>query len=570
MSDDLEDGGPEDLDEIEFPTPEQKALRKKVMVIVVSLVVIFAGIGVWYFQFRAWSIEEVATKVVGSQYAPGFEESLAGTTITVAGRVTKIESHNTTFGLLSRLELDDFNLLNLVEWDGPSAKVGDSISRKVHFEWGRFNDVHRVLSPQLDFPVYLPAISIPTVMENVGCISGICLVPRDDNVSDAVIIEVFLRSGGAFPLGLFNATLGKGVNSWTQEYIDVIRRYKDRPPVDLLVSLEDGTGQNNNMTFVDANSNGMLDDHDYFETYLERPSADSSVLTYLLTINDLYWKVDSLLEGVCYIVMTNRGVFRVSDSPEFISTPYRFGRLQVVSEYEATNGITTEIVVTDLWGPPLEINESGCRLMLDYPSPSLECSTLTDGKVASRGNISITFSDINGDGFLNRGDSFVVAGLVNWTVYALHVTIYQGTQIGIPWITGIGVKSANMPVIEWKSPVPVDPPSNHIFKVQVERMYGIPGISFDDPDRLMVVDLKMDGLPVFSALNLTEDFNYSSSGMNITFEDADENAFFNSGDYFVCNSSVAADFEIVLGYAHLGWEWPVVLNYYWPISWQTS
>jgi hypothetical protein len=570
MSDDLEDGGPEDLGEVVTSTPEKAATRKKIMAVVLSLVIIIAGIGVWYFQFRAWSIEEVSNRVVGSQYAPGFDESLAGRTITIAGRVTKIESYSTTFGLLSRVELDDFNLLTLVEWGDLSIKVGDSISREVHFEWGHFNDVHRVFSQQLDFPVIVPAISIPTVMESVGCNSGICMVPRDDTSSNAVIIELFLSSGGAFPLGLFNATLGKGVNSWTMEYIDVSKRYRDRPPVDFLASLEDGAGQNNNMTFVDANSNGMLDDHDYFETYLTRPSADSSVLTYLLTVNNLQATGDSVLEGICYIVMTNEGVFRISNPPEFMANPYHFGRLQRISEYEASDGITTEIVVTDVWGPPLSIDESGCRLMFEYYSPILECSNLVDGVVAIRGNISITFTDSDRDGYLNGGDYFIVNGLENWTEYTLGVIIYNGTQIGFKWTTGIGAHIASMPVIEWKSPAPLDQPTNRLFKIQIDRMYGIPGLAFDDPDRLMVVDLHMDGIPAFSARNLTEDFNNSSSGFNLTFIDADENGFINSGDYFICNSTVAADFEIVLGYVHRGWEWPPVTNYQWSASWQTG
>jgi hypothetical protein len=568
MDDDLDDGGSLDLDEIEFPTPEQRAFRKKVLAVIVAVAVVLASFGVWYFVFRHWSIHEFETRIVGTQWSPGFDPSLAGTSVFVQGRVTEIETHNTTLGPLTLIELDDFGYIHVIEWKEPSVEVGDILVKEIHFEWSRFNDDIRVFSPQLDFPVFPPAYSIPVVLESVSLITGMCLVPRADNSSSAMIIEIILPRGEAFPLGMFNASLRKGALSWTAEYIDTMDGYESNQELEFLESLEDGVGSNGNMNFIDSNQNGLFDEEDYFEVYLDRPEEESAVLTYLLLINGKSRYIGfNILEGMCYIVMTNRGLLRVTVVQDPSSTAFDFGSLEISSEYIGIRGITTELVVAKLWSPPLPLESSGCKLVQHHWV--LECDTLRDGEVASEGNISISFEDSNDDGFLNPGDVFVVTGLANWTEYKLNVILSHGEIFSIAWTTGIGRMTGNLPVIDWELPLAVDPPINHAFKLQIKRMYGVYGVKFGEPYEFFTVDVRMNGSLVFSSDNLTKDFNYTSAELNITFEDADGNGFVNAGDFFICKSSGPGEVEIVLGYVHfMQDDYQHLIS--WPISWQTG
>jgi hypothetical protein len=61
--------------------------------------------------------------------------------------------------------------------------------------------------------------------------------------------------------------------------------YESNQELEFLESLEDGVGSNGNMNFIDSNQNGLFDEEDYFEVYLDSPEEESAVLTYLLLIN---------------------------------------------------------------------------------------------------------------------------------------------------------------------------------------------------------------------------------------------------------------------------------------------
>lgn len=568
MIDDVEDGGPEDLDEIEFPTPEQKALRKKVTVIVVSLVVVFAGIGVWYFQFRPWSIEEVATKVSGSPYTPGFDPSLAGKTVYVSGKVTGFDVNYTTLGPLTIIELDDFSMMHLVEWKEPTFKLGDVISMKVHFEWSRYNDDIRVFSRQLDFPWFNPAFSVPVVMAAVSYYEGMSLWPKNDPSSDDAILEIILPRREGFPLELFNVTLKKGVTSWADEYIDVISGYKGNPQLDYMKSLEDGVGENGTIEFTDANENGLLDDHDYFRLNLTRPVEDSAFLTYLLDINDAHTGGYGVLKGGHFIVMTNKGVFwAFGDS--YGDPDYPNGLLMLRSEVDTDGTVSAEIVISEVSGADVELREAGCSL--SHEEQVVDWDDLEEGNIDAKSNHSATFHDADQNGLVSEGDFFVLSGLLNLTDYRFSVRMSRGGFMSFHWTTGLGVFSGDLPVIEWNEPLALDYPTNHTFRLQIGRMYGIPGVLLGQQWDRIVVDILVDGQSVLSYANLTSDFNYTSPNTSITFEDSDSNGYVNSGDFFICNTTVSAEFELKVGYVdYVGYPRHEQILISWPISWRTG
>ncbi|UCD91725.1 MAG: hypothetical protein JSV43_05640 [Methanobacteriota archaeon] len=560
--------------ELEEIPEKERRLSKKTMVIVISLLLIFSGFGVWYFYLRPWSIVELSDKISGPPGEPGFEPYLAGKTVTIQGRVTEVGTNSTTLGPITFIELDNFNLVRLVEWNPPSCKVGDIITRSVRFEWSYYNEVRRVMSPDLDFPAIQTAMGISVVLESVGCIQGICLLPRDDQFSNATVIEVFLLSGDAFPLGLFNATLMKGVRGMKIEYIAAGGQYigDANPEIDFIESIEDGIGEKGELRFVDANSNGLLDDEDYFEVNLERPSEENSIYTYMLMINRAENQGLNLLGGMAYIVTINRGTLRFLATPTSISYPFTSGlRMEQISETDTPLGITTEILISETWGPPLQIQDSNCYLWSD--SDTICYVPLREGLVVSNGDFSINFTDVNNDDIVDSGDLFTITGLENHTNYRFAVTMYEGHISTIRWITGVGVQTALLPVIEWNDPVAVDYPLNLTFKMVIGRMYGVPGVLLGDLDERMVVDVKRDGLPILSSANLTRDFNITLPTVNISFEDADGNGFVNTGDFFICKASGPAEFEISLGYmktrVHPIGDVPHPLIY-WPISWQTD
>ncbi len=549
--------------------------RRKVIAAVVVLMIVLVSIGILAVLLRPWKITEIAEKVVGPPGAPGFQTDLAGTTVVVAGKVTNITSYETTLGPLTFIELDGFNLLHLVEWKEPTFKVGDTISREVRFEWSQINDQVRVMSPQLDFPGLVTIPSLGGVTAATSCIAGICPIEKNDESSDAAIIEILLRRSEGFPLNLFNATIRKGLESWSVEYIAVIGQYNVNPEIDFIGSLEDGIGEKGELGFVDANSNGLLDDEDYFKVNLTRPSENSAVYTYLLMINRAEDQGTNLLGGTTYIAMTNRGTLRFLATPTSISYPFSSGvRMELVTETETPIGITAEIVISEMWGPPLPIPDSNCYLR--YGRDEIVCAGLREGLVASSGNFSITFTDVNNDGTVDSGDLFTITGLENHAGHRFELTMHTGNfcHYGnfciLKWITGVGIHTAYLPVIEWNDPVALDYPLNLTFTLQIKRMYGIPGVLLGDLEERMVVDVKRNGSLILMSANLTQDFNYTSTDLNITFEDADDNGYLNTGDFFLCTSSGPADYEMILGYVndrHEEYDQPFIS---WPVSWQTN
>lgn len=570
MSDDLEDGGPEDLDEIEFPTPEQKAFRKKIWAVIIVIAVVLSSFGIWYVYFRPWTIGELEDKFVDEYDAPSFDPYLAGTSAMVGGKVASFDSYNnTTLGPLTFIKLEGAKLLQLIDWKEPDFEIGDTIVREIRFEWGKYNNYSGVFSPQVDYPVVRETFNSYIWATSYSQSGGIFLFPRNDVSSDSARIDVYLeRTSGAFPLESFNVSLRKGIRGPPGDYWDFKRGYKDGLEIDHLDTLEQHIGAQGSLRFVDANSNGLLDNWDFFQVNLSRPSDDNSVITYYMRINDGI-EGYGLLEGECYITMTNRGVFGNTFLPAPESLIVSIAEMRINSETVTPGGVSTELVISSTWGPPFEIQKGSCRLW--DGGNGLDCTTLTEGEVASEGNISIDFSDVDQDGYLDSGDSFVISGLTNLAEYSLSIQEDERELSYLEWTTGLGVFSGHLPIVEWEEPQPLDSPTNRIFKLQIGRMYGIPGVLLGYPWDRIVVDILVDGQSVLSYANLTSDFNYTSPSTSITFEDSDSNGYVNSGDFFICNTTVSAEFELKVSYVdYVGYPRHEQILISWPISWQTG
>ena len=318
---------------------------------------------------------------------------------------------------------------------------------------------------------------------------------------------------------------------------------------------------------MDANSNGLLDSWDFFQVNLSRPSDDNSALTYYMRINDGV-EGYGVLEGECYITMTNRGVFGLIllPAPESIVS---VAEMRINSETVTPAGVSTELVISSMLDTPFEIQKGSCRLW--DGGNGLDCTSLSEGEVAAEGNISINFSDVNQDGYLDIGDSFIISGLTNAAEYSFSIREDERELAYLKWTAGLGVFSGQLPIIEWEEPQPLDSPTNRAFKLQIGRMYGVPAVLLGDLKERMVVDVLMNGQSVLSYTNLTSDFNYTSPSTSITFEDSDSNGYVNSGDSFICNATVSADFELMVTYVdYVGSPRREQILISWSISWQTS
>ncbi len=570
MIDDVEEGGPEDLDEIEFPTPEQRAFRKKIWAVIIVVAVVLSSFGIWYTYFRPWTIGELEAKFIGEYDTPSFAPSLAGTRAMVEGKVASFDSYNfTTLGPLTFIMLEGAKLLQLIDWKEPDFEIGDTIVREVHFEWGTYNDYSGVFSPQVDYPVVRTAFNAYLEASVYSRSGGISLFPRNDLNSDSVRIDVYKEgTSGTFPLGLFNVSLRKGIRGPPDDHWDYSRGYKDGLEIDHLDTLEQSIGAKGSLRFVDSNSNSLLDSWDFFQVNLSRPSDDNSVLTYYMRINDGV-EGYGVLEGECYITMTNRGVFGLIllPAPEsFIGTS---AKMSINSQTVTPAGVSTELVISSTLGPPFEIQNVSCRLW--DGGNGLNCASLSEGEVAAEGNISINFSDVNQNGYLDTGDSFIVSGLTNLAEYTFSILEDEHGIAYLEWTAGLGAFSGHLPIIEWEEPHPLDPPVNRAFKLQIGRMYGIPAVPLGDLKERMAVDVLMNGQSVVSFANLTDDFNYTAPGINVIFEDSDGNGYVDAGDFFVCNATVPAEFLLTVSYVNfVGSPRREQVLISWSISWQTS
>ena len=191
-----------------------RALSRKVIAIIVVIIVISASTcAIWYFYFRHWSASELADRLVRSEIGgySGYDDDLAGKSVVVEGKVTSIERYDTALGTATVVELDEVDESSLVFWSNVSYELGETISRRVHFEWAFWNDEKHVYSPEvwLQFGYALGAAAIADAVSYVGSNGGFT---RVSNVDSDVRIEIGWL-GEPAELGTTNCTLVSGTRS---------------------------------------------------------------------------------------------------------------------------------------------------------------------------------------------------------------------------------------------------------------------------------------------------------------------------------------------------------------------
>ncbi len=545
-----------------------KKRKLQALFIVINMLLV-SFVVIWYFYLRPWSIRDVAgcanVKIEEDNdfFAwdmevenPGFAHDLVGKSKIVRGIVTDISTYETTLGPITYYELDDFSPIRLVEWDYPRYKIGNEIQKKVHFEWSHWNGDKNVYSPQLDFPTLGNAPKIGQIMWAVSCNSGLILEVNSTPSANTVRLTIFTPMSEGFPLELFGCSLRAGKNSWQQDYIDVAGGYKDMMNLDSMTSISNITGHNNVIRFYDKNLNGILDNGDYFTFNLSTPNTNSAVLTFLFSINGApNPNQRCVLYGLAYIVMIKQGVFRhLSAFPNTGDiTPYFI--LHRDFEHEIEDGISTQINVIKIIGFAPDISSTSCYIFSEIQSS--DSQFLSRGVILNESGLKIEFSDFNDNGLLDSGDTFVISGLENLTEYEFRL-VYEGSEVffriaDIKWQTGIGAFTGFFPIIDFSEAQVVENQGNSTFKIEVDRMYGIPGINLTDMQRSewLMMRLIKDGQEMIPRTNLTLDFAMGVADVNLSFNDTDENNYLNSKDHFFCRINESGEYQLIFDYVEL-------------------
>lgn len=556
--------------------------KKKLFALLIIInILLVSFIVLWYFYLRPWSIRDVAASANveinedadlfgGGMDAenPGFSHDLAGKSKIVKGQVTYVSSFMTTLGPITYYEMDDFSQIRLIDWDYPKYDIGDEIEKEVHFEWSHWNNVRNVYSPQLDFPALGYAPNIGEVMYRVSFISGLILDLNITSSVNKVKLEVYTPKGEGFPLDLFRCSLIAGERCWSNDYLDAGRgsfivegsEHEDIKIMDSMDTISNITGENNVITFSDANGNGLLDNKDYFIFNLSVPESDSAVLTYVFSINGAPNSHQrTVLGGLAYIVMTNKGPLRYLSSITEEPNLRAFLIPRIKSEQLTQNGISTTIEIGHVNEPAMDFSNLYWMIIDNGRGFTMGYEQLINGSFISGFGITVGFTDNNHNGLLDEGDIFEVSGLENLAEYDLKVCIgiideglvsVEYSIMEIHWQTGIGAFTGYFPVIDYGDPILSEHQNNTTCEIRIERMFGIPGVNLTDIPRTywIMTRLVKDTQEILSASNLTFDFEMDLSEVNISFYDIDKNNYINSDDSFICQILETGEYTLILDY----------------------
>ena len=394
----------------------RKAVPKTVVVAVVAVVVLgTSGLYIWHEYYRHWSIYELENAAIteimenGFPNALGFEQRLAGRTVTVEGVVRSTETVGTTLGQLTFVWLEGSEFCSLMLWDSSVPADGERVEVRLTFERGTVNGNEGVYSPQVAFPGYGVCVRTQAVIQSVSWICERFAIDVTD-LGDEVVVEI-VKASEPIPLSMVRCELRAGVQTGTMEYIDLLGRYGDSPDLDTITDLSTGQGLNGTITFTDTD--GYLGDGDRFILRnLTRPESEASAQTYLLRVpRDRYpFENQELGPGyafLAYIIMTKNGVLWTVEHAEgnypaegtvhcstitngmaftvdYISKPFSWNdsALSLDCGWERVH-----------WQPPEEFLESGSE-----GSSSLGIKAIREVEVEC------VVTDVAGNGLIDAGD----------------------------------------------------------------------------------------------------------------------------------------------------------------------
>ena len=104
-----------------------KTHKRKILALIVIMIILIPLIFYWYYSIRPITVDELQNR-----------DFRSGESVELVGTITEIETHNTTYGQLTLITLDDDDeasyMYQLIVENGDRHKIGDEYKTKLHFE----------------------------------------------------------------------------------------------------------------------------------------------------------------------------------------------------------------------------------------------------------------------------------------------------------------------------------------------------------------------------------------------------------------------------------------------------
>ncbi len=376
----------------------------------------------------------------------------------VEGTITDVTRWNASTGPLVVIELDGFG--EVVGDPNATYRIGDRFRTTLHFAEYAFNGNPAVWAPELYLPFPGLTEAMGVVTDSVSITGGVFLGYRETDASGWTTYEVTTRDGDAYPLGVLNLSLRKGLPPWNWstefpgqrmdraaiwivllalEYVMIQGGYEANPRIDFMTSLAAGTSENGTMAFVDSDGSGLLNDGDRIRVHLNATGGEHAFQTYMLALGTPSPYIScGYTCGGKYILQGPRGpIDLVVDRSGGSRVLFRDAG-DVVGATVSSTVKVREI----LWAAPAPAAEYGLEFW-SAPSGAPIRANLSALPVTVE-SITVGFTDANGNGLLDAGDRLVFQGLANRTQYSFGVSspVSHGS---FDWITGVGHVVGNVP-----------------------------------------------------------------------------------------------------------------------------
>ncbi len=520
--------------------PSRVPRRRILLVLVVAAIVVVAAFAVWWAVVRPRTIAEVFA----------FDHFQPGTSVTVQGTITAVQRENTSYGPRVTVQLDDSsvcaNLTDLVADPNGSYRVGDSFQTTLHFERYTINGDPAVSAPELACPFPELPHALSTVVNAVSTVGGIDLVYGGTTPDRWIRYDVVTQNNMSFNGTVLAVTLHKSssvvgigpkfpagsaidsVDRWTTlfdiEYLRIAGSGYGEPMADQMASIMSPSSANGTLRFVDVDHDGKVGDGDHLDVKLPPTSSPTAWDTYLLEVGQRSGNAPTYVAATHYLVNGPEGPLETlaPSMPALVDLKY--------SGDVAGPPLRTSVQVT---GVPLGHSPaiSHVRYTLDLGTGIWLSGNLSDLPMTSASGVTFSFTDANGNGVLDAGDRFTVAGVANHTTLTLWLqadSIFLGYAL---WIAGYGQPYPFLGDLTF-TVAGTDP-----WTATADVPTWSPELALN---RTLRVSLFEDDQEVLTNVPVVSGLLGTFPNGTLSFTDADSDGFLSTGDVFTVSGNPAA------------------------------
>lgn len=528
------------------PDSPRTGRRRRLLAIVIGVVLVAAGVAIWWQFTRPRTIAEV--------YA--FDRFQPGTETVVAGTITGIFWRNVSEGPRVILGLDNSPLCkgsgDVLGDPNATYRVGQAFQTTLHFQAYTINGDPAVTAPELycPFPLLLEAIGY--VIDAVSLHAGrLILVYNGTSSAGISHYEIVTANGAAYRLDKLPVTLRKstpiqGVNprlpaggtidsvarwlDWSAlQFLGASGAYQEFPIADEMTSLAAGVSRNGMLRFNDMKGNGVLDDGDRLEVSFRPTGASTAWDTYLLIVGGMFGPGETYMFAARFIAHGPKVPLEAPLSQRQSVVDLRY----VGDRYGAS--LTSQITVVRRLGPAPAISD--VRFSLDTAIASAN-GTLSSLPVTFGNGVTLAFADTNRDGRLDTGDGFSVGNLPNHTRLTLSLGLSSYQEVGlISWIAGYGEPAGRLPIMT--------------LAIQGTGPWrATANVSFWSPEfgmtRTIRATVRENGVAVLAEVPFVNGTMGTFANGSLAFTDVDGDRTVSTGDFFTLTDTNVASHSLEL------------------------